>query len=115
MKAKMSKCTMKNCQNPYDSYGMICVGCNCCGEIDKETMWQARYELAVRMLRENVSKITDKSFYTRLQQGNICSNIRFWSEELKEIIMHLDFDPDDPLNKLSGLEIKFDKENNNER
>lgn len=26
----------KNCENPYDSYGVICVKCNKCGRFDKK-------------------------------------------------------------------------------
>lgn len=86
------KSVMSNCQNPYDSYGEICVGCNCCGRIDENTMWQSRYELAVRQLSELVEKLPSEHFQTNLQQGNICSSISSWCEDLREILTHIDFD-----------------------
>lgn len=92
MSGTVCESVIENCQNFYDSYGEICVGCNCCGRFGTDTMWQARYELAVRMLRDDVEKLTDEYFQSNLQQQNICSNISYWSERLKEILTHLDFD-----------------------
>lgn len=51
------KSVLENCQNPYDSYGQICVGCNCCGRVDESTMWKSRYDLAIRRLVEEIEKI----------------------------------------------------------
>ena len=92
MELHISRSVMANCQNPYDSYGEICVGCNCCGRMGEDTMWQARYEVAVRHLSELVEKLSSEHFQTNLQQANICSSISLWSEDLKEILTHLDFD-----------------------
>jgi predicted transcriptional regulator len=83
---------MTNCQNPYESYGEICVGCNCCGRFGEDTMWQARYELAIRVLNEKIEHLQSEYFKSNLQQANICSSISYWSEKLKEILTHLDFD-----------------------
>ena len=92
MSGTICKSTMDNCKNPYDSYMMICVGCNCCGRMNQKTMWQARYDLAVRRLGELCDQLASEHFQTNLQQGNICSSISSWSEDLKEILTHLDFD-----------------------
>lgn len=92
MTGHKSRSIMGNCQNPYDSYGEICVGCNCCGRMGEDTMWQARYELAARQLSELVEKLSNDWYKTNLQQANICSSISSWSENLKEILAHLDFD-----------------------
>lgn len=92
MSVHICKSVMKNCKNPYDSYGEICVGCNCCGRFDESTMWEARYELAVRQLQELTEKLGNEWYRTNLQQANICSSINSWSEELKEILSHIDFD-----------------------
>ncbi len=89
------KSIMKNCQNPYDSYGEICVGCNCCGRFGEDTMWQARYDLAVRELSDLVEKLTSEHFQSNLQQANICSSISSWSKDLEEILTHLDFDKEE--------------------
>ena len=95
MNGTICKSIMENCQNPYDSYGEICVGCNCCGRMGEDTMWQARYELAVRQLNELAEVLLSEHFQTNLQQKNICSNIKYWSENLKEILKHLDFDKEE--------------------
>ena len=92
MSGMICKSVMENCQNFYDSYGEICVGCNCCGRIDTDTMWQARYEMAITRLSENIEHLTSEHCQSNLQQKNICSNISYWSERLKEILSHLDFD-----------------------
>lgn len=81
-----------NCQNPYDSFGEICVGCNCCGRFGEDAMWQARYNLARERLKDNIEKLQNEWFKTNLQQANICSNISYWSKKLEEILTHLDFD-----------------------
>ena len=81
----------KKCVN-HESYGMICVRCNCCGRFGGDTMWKARYELAIRSLSEEVEKLQSEYFQSNLQQANICSNIFYWGAKLKESLTHLDFD-----------------------
>lgn len=95
MSGMVCESVIENCQNFYDSYGEICVGCNCCGRFGTDTMWQARYEMAITRLSENIEKLTDEYFQSNLQQQNICSNISYWSERLKEILAHLDFDKEE--------------------
>lgn len=95
MSGTVCESVIENCQNFYDSYGEICVGCNCCGRFGTDTMWQARYEMAITRLSENIEKLTDEYFQSNLQQQNICSNISYWSERLKEILTHLDFDKEE--------------------
>lgn len=80
----------KKCVN-HESFGEICVGCNCCGRFGEDTMWQARYELAIRSLCDEVEKLQSEYFQSNLQQANICSNISYWGEKLKESLLHLDF------------------------
>ena len=92
MSGIICKSVMDNCKNPYDSYGEICVGCNCCGRFRENNMWEARYELATRRLSELIEHLTSEHFQTNLQQTNICTSIAYWGETLKEIIEHIDFD-----------------------
>lgn len=92
MNGTICKSVMENCQNPYDSFGEICVRCNCCGRFGEDTMWQARYDLAIERIQDNVRKFQGRYFQSNLQQTNICANISYWSEELKEILTHIDFD-----------------------
>lgn len=61
-------------------------------------MWQARYDLAVRELSDLVEKLTSEHFQSNLQQANICSSISSWSEDLEEILTHLDFDKEEGAN-----------------
>ncbi len=42
----------KKCYNGFESYGEICVGCNCCSE-DKRVRWQARLDLHLRLLDQD--------------------------------------------------------------
>lgn len=37
-------------------------------------------------------KLPSEHFQTNLQQGNICSSISSWCEDLREILTHIDFD-----------------------
>ena len=97
------KSTMENCQNLYDSYGMICVGCNCCGELNKETMWQCRYDATVRRLQNNAMELTDDFFKTEIQQLNIVSSIVSECEDLKEIIKHLDLEKGVGITEITDL------------
>lgn len=92
MSGIICKSVMENCQNSYDSFGEICVGCNCCGRFGEDTMWQARYNMAIERIQDNVRKLQDKYFQSNLQQKNGCTNISYWSKELEEILTHLDFD-----------------------
>lgn len=66
---------LDDCENLSDSYGEICVGCNCCGRIDKSTMHQCRIETYKRQLDECKQRLTDPEFQTTLQQRNIKINI----------------------------------------
>lgn len=82
----------KDCQNFYDSFGEICVGCNCCGRLDPNSMWDSRYYLAIIRLQDLVEHLKSEHCQSNLQQTNICSSISYWNEKLKEIIAHIDFD-----------------------
>lgn len=86
----MSSCVSKDCIN-HDSYGTICVGCNACGRFDKNTMWQARYDMYVRQLKELVSKYGDDYFNSNLQQENMASDVIYYGKKIKECVAHLEF------------------------
>jgi hydroxypyruvate isomerase len=81
----------ENCENMHDSYGEICVDCNCCGRVNKKTIHEDRVKTYARQLEEHIQHITGESFQTRLQQKNIVSNIRWFVDkiesETKEIKM----------------------------
>lgn len=75
---------MDECYNPYDSYGEICVGCNCCGRIDKSTMHQCRIETDKRHLVETAQHLTGEDYQTELQQKNILSSIEYFIKNIRE-------------------------------
>lgn len=78
----------KNCKNPFDSYGMICVHCNCCGIYGKGLkMWKARLFIENRLLKE------EKKFdgwdkdegMRKFQEKNHKSNLRWHQNRIKKI------------------------------
>jgi len=72
------------CYNPFDSYGMICVGCNCCGKIDKAIMYQCRIATDKRQLIETANQLTDKDYQSELQQRNILLDIEYSIKRIRQ-------------------------------
>ncbi len=72
----------KHCWNLYDSYGEICVKCNCCGGFDKDSMYTSRLRVVRRWLKELYPKKTDPDFQTALQQKNSRIDIRRCQRQL---------------------------------
>ena len=85
----------KKCINT-DSYGEICVKCNCCGRVGVENMWIRRYNMYWRRLSYEIENHSDEYYMSNLQQKNIASNVKFYAEKILECIEHLDFDNDKP-------------------
>lgn len=78
----------ENCQNYYDSYGEICVGCNCCGRIDQNTKLQCQLELNRRQLEERQQFngwCSDYPAVKAMQQKNIASDIEHFKRKIAEI------------------------------
>jgi len=76
MLAHVCSGTQNDCYNPYDSYGEICVHCNCCGRIDKATMHKCRIETDKRHLEETREHLTDPYCQSEVQQKNIRLSIQ---------------------------------------
>ncbi len=72
----------RHCKNLLDSYGMICVQCNCCGRFDPKTMYADRLKVARRQLKEDQVKLTKRGFQTTLQQRNIRIDIRHFKRQI---------------------------------
>ena len=89
----MSGAVSKDCWNLIDSYGLICTGCNCCGKFDKESMHRARFDVAVRHIKETVCCLNDPAYMSNLQQRNVVANIKFELERIEAAMAHLDFGP----------------------
>lgn len=50
----------KDCLNPEDSYGEICVHCNCCGRYDFDDWIEGHEELQRKNIQANIE------YYTKL-------------------------------------------------
>lgn len=77
----------KDCYNPYDSYGEICVHCNCCGRFDPKTKLQCQLALNKRMLQESrdFDGWQDEPKLNELQRKNVASDIEYFSREIRAI------------------------------
>ena len=71
----------ENCYNPFESYGMCCVGCGCCSENPLE---QAKSRLALheRLLEENIhfDLWFDDPELRAIQEGNVANSIA-WNKD----------------------------------
>lgn len=84
----------KECYNPFESYGEICVGCGCC-DTDPEKRALARLALHQRLLKEDEEFDRwwdDDPEWLAVQKRNIANNIEWnkakiaeYEEEIKKI------------------------------
>jgi hypothetical protein len=85
----MNICTsaLDNCYATTDSYGEICVGCNCCGRFGKGLkMYKARlsYHMICLDDNENFSQWADGyPEMIKLQEKNIKINIKYHERRVK--------------------------------
>ena len=84
----------ENCYNPFESYGMCCVGCGCCSENPLEQA-KARLALHERLLEESIH--FDLWFgdpeLRAIQEGNVAKNIAWNKEQIatyKAIVSELE-------------------------
>ena len=64
-----------NCYNLTDSYGEICVGCNCCGRFDKKRIYESRLNVDKKWLKYYAEQLTDENWADR------------WTDKQIEIIL----------------------------
>lgn len=88
----------EDCYNPFESYGMHCVGCGCCSEKPMERA-KARLALHERLLDENIhfDRFFDDPELRALQKKNIEHGIAWNTEQIsvyKAIISELEGDGD---------------------
>jgi hypothetical protein len=84
-----------NCQNLYDSYGEICVGCNCCGRIDPKTKLQCQLELAKRQLEEKQQfDMWDNDYpeVNAIQHKNVAADIKYFKQKIAKIEQEISAD-----------------------
>lgn len=84
MKADVCFGIQNDCYNVMDSYGEICVGCNCCGLFDKSTMYQCRIATDKRHLEEEQADIDNPDYPDVGQQENIRKNIEWLQKKIAE-------------------------------
>lgn len=74
----------KDCIN-HDSYGEICVWCNCCGRIDKATMKEAQ----IKYFEEQLERLLDFDGWMKgfklIQKKNVKADIKFYKKKLAEL------------------------------
>jgi hypothetical protein len=72
----------KHCWNLCDSYGEICVKCNCCGGFDKKTMYASRLRVVKRWLKEDKAKLSQPLYQSIIQQKNIRTDLRRFQRQI---------------------------------
>lgn len=75
---------LDKCYNLEESYGGACVWCNCCGRIDKKTMYQCRVEHDKQMLQKSVNDLFHEWRQSPIQQGNILRNCEGYIKNIKK-------------------------------
>lgn len=72
----------KHCWNLLDSYGEICVKCNCCGGFDKDSMYTSRLRAVRRWLKEDKAQLPQPLYQSDIQQKNIRTDIRRFQRQI---------------------------------
>lgn len=70
-----------------NSYGNICVHCNCCGRYGKETQKEAQIKYYTECLaeEENFSDWFDNADLRKFQKRTVKENIKFYKQKLQEL------------------------------
>ena len=85
MSGIVCRSVMENCQNCMDSYGEICVGCNCCGRIDPKTANDCIVETNARHIMEFAESFNDKTNENYQKRNCALSIISFAKEIIKAV------------------------------
>ena len=77
---------VEDCMN-HNSYGEICVGCNCCGRYGEEGKIEAQIKYYKESLEENKNfdDWCDEPFLKLLQQENIDKQNEYYRQKLSEL------------------------------
>lgn len=73
------------CKNLLNSYGEICVFCNCCGRVDKESMYDAQIATYAEQLQE-FAKHLSSADYEDFQKRNCADTIIQFAKYIKKSI-----------------------------
>lgn len=87
----ISQAATENCYAVIWSYGEICVGCNCCGRIEKGLpMWEARLSYHESELERELNfEFFDDVKLAKIQRENNKLNIKYHGEKIKEYKLKL--------------------------
>lgn len=80
----ISYAASENCMN-HESYGVICVHCNCCGRLDESTKREAQLAMYKRQLEEQYTFDGWIEGHEEQQKENIQSNIEYYKEKIKAL------------------------------
>ena len=70
-----------------NSYGAICVWCNCCGRVDKKTMKEAQLKYYKECLEEqyNFGGWSEDDKWKETQKANVKENIEYFKKKIAEV------------------------------
>ena len=85
MSTHVSFGALPECYALMYSYGEICVGCNCCGRIDTETMNKCRLAYNRAQLHEQYKRMGNPEFGFPFQQENTKKNIEYYNKRIDEL------------------------------
>ena len=69
----------------HNSYGAICIWCNCCGRVDKKTMKAAQLEYYKELLEEQYNFDGWIEGMEETQKANIKENIEYFKKKIAEV------------------------------
>ena len=77
----------EDCIN-HNSYGAICIWCNCCGRVDKKTMKAAQLEYYKECLEEqyNFDGWSDDASWRETQEKNVKENIEYFKSKIEQLL-----------------------------
>jgi len=83
----------KDCLNLMDSYGEICVKCNCCGRFDESTKLEAQLRTLKKHLQENRDFNDWFEECEEIQRANVAANISYLEEEIRKVEEQIKMSP----------------------
>ena len=81
----MDCAVLDNCQNLEDSYGEICVFCNCCGRVDKATQLESQLLTYKRHLEEEEQFDSWIEGWEETQRKNKAASIDTLKKKIKQV------------------------------
>ena len=69
----------------HNSYGEICIWCNCCGRVDKKTMKEAQLKYYKECLEEQYNFDGWIDGMEETQKANVKENIEYFKKKIEEV------------------------------